>query len=65
MNGKVAALPVAPGDKIDAGQTLIVLEAMKMEHAMAAPRSGVLRAVHVKPGEQVAPGRILLEWEPL
>ena len=64
MNGKVAALPVAAGEVVKAGQTLIVLEAMKMEHAMAAPVDGILRAVHVKPGEQVAPGRILLVWEP-
>ncbi len=64
MNGKVAALPVALGETVSAGQTLIVLEAMKMEHAMAAPCAGILRAIHVKPGEQVARGRILLEWAP-
>jgi geranyl-CoA carboxylase alpha subunit len=64
MNGKVAALPAAIGETVKTGQTLIVLEAMKMEHAMAAPCDCVLRAVHVKRGEQVAPGHILLEWEP-
>jgi len=64
MNGKVAALPVAAGEPVQAGQTLIVLEAMKMEHAMAAPCAGVLRAIHVKLGQQVGPGHILLEWEP-
>lgn len=63
MNAKVAALPVGLGEKVGAGKTLIVLEAMKMEHAMAAPCDCILRAVRVKTGEQVAPGRILLEWE--
>ena len=64
MNGKIAALPVAVGESVGAGKTLIVLEAMKMEHAMVAPCDCILRAVYVKPGEQVAPGRILIEWEP-
>ena len=61
MNGKIAALPVQVGQAVQAGQTLIVLEAMKMEHAMAAPFDGVLQAMHVTQGEQVAPGKIMLE----
>lgn len=61
MNGKIAALPTAVGQSVHAGQTMVVLEAMKMEHAMIAPFAGVLQAVHVSPGEQVAPGKILLE----
>jgi geranyl-CoA carboxylase alpha subunit len=61
MNGKIAALPIVVGQLVQAGQTLVVLEAMKMEHAMIAPFGGVLRAVHVSFGEQVAPGKILLE----
>ena len=64
MNGKVAALPAAIGETVKAGQTLVVLEAMKMEHAMAAPCDCILRSLYVKQGEQVAPGTILLEWEP-
>jgi len=61
MNGKVAALPIAVGQSVQVRQALIVLEAMKMEHAMIAPFAGVLQAVHVSLGEQVAPGKILLE----
>jgi len=61
MNGKIAALPIAAGQLVQAGQTLVVLEAMKMEHAMIAPFAGVLQSVHVSLGEQVAPGKILLE----
>jgi len=64
MNGKVAALPAAIGETAKAGQTLVVLEAMKMEHAMAAPCDCILRSLYVKQGEQVAPGTILLEWVP-
>ena len=61
MNGKIAALPLAVGQVVQTGQTLVVLEAMKMEHAMIAPFAGVLQALHVSLGEQVAPGKILLE----
>jgi geranyl-CoA carboxylase alpha subunit len=61
MNGRVASLPVQAGQQVEAGQTLIVLEAMKMEHALLAPHAGVLHAMHVSLGEQVEPGRILAE----
>jgi geranyl-CoA carboxylase alpha subunit len=61
MNGRVVALAVAPGQPVQAGQTLVVLEAMKMEHGMPAPFDGLLQSVHVAIGEQVAPGQILLE----
>ncbi len=61
MNARVALLHAALGENVDAGQPLIVLEAMKMEHALAAPCAGILRALHVKVGEQVAPGGILAE----
>ncbi|HEY0844455.1 MAG TPA: biotin carboxylase N-terminal domain-containing protein [Noviherbaspirillum sp.] len=65
MNGKVAVLQCAAGAKVSAGQTVIVLEAMKMEHAIMAPCDGILRAVHVARGEQVAPGNILAEIDML
>ena len=42
-----------------AGQPLVVLEAMKMEHTVAAPVDGVLTVLHVQPGEQVESGQAL------
>jgi geranyl-CoA carboxylase alpha subunit len=61
MNGKVMVTAHAVGETIRAGQTLVVLEAMKMEHAVVAPCDGVLQALHVAVGEQVAPGKVLAE----
>ena len=61
MNGRVAQIPVAVGARVARGETLIVLEAMKMEHALAARASGIVSAVHVALNEQVSPGKLLLE----
>ena len=47
------------GATVAAGQPLVVLEAMKMEHTVAAPADGVLTALHVKPGDQVESGQAL------
>ena len=47
------------GDRVTAGQALVVLEAMKMEHTVAAPLDGVLTALHVQPGDQVESGQAL------
>jgi len=61
MNGRVTNLAVQAGQSVEAGQALIVLEAMKMEHALVAPYAGVVHALHVTVGEQVEPRRILAE----
>ncbi|HZW19719.1 biotin carboxylase N-terminal domain-containing protein [Noviherbaspirillum sp.] len=61
MNGKVTVMHVRPGEKVSAGQPILVLEAMKMEHSVAAPCDGVIKVLHVAGGEQVAPGKILAE----
>jgi geranyl-CoA carboxylase alpha subunit len=61
MNGRVAALPVAVGERVRIGQVVIVIEAMKMEHSMAAPRDGVVLAVLTEVGAQVAPGTVVIE----
>lgn len=60
MPGQVLAVHVAPGDEVRAGQALIVLEAMKMEHVIGAPHSGVVREVYVSAGQQVDGGTDLL-----
>ena len=56
MPGKVLAVNVAEGDTVKKGQSLVVLEAMKMEHALAAPRDGVIESVSVQAGAQVGEG---------
>jgi geranyl-CoA carboxylase alpha subunit len=63
MNGRVAQIPVVLGAHVAEGDTLIVLEAMKMEHALAARTPGTVTAVHVSVNEQVAPGKLLVEVE--
>jgi biotin carboxyl carrier protein len=63
MPGRVAAVKVAPGQRVAKGDELLVVDAMKMENALRAPRDGVVRAVHVAAGDMVAPGRALVELE--
>ncbi len=63
MPGLVRAVRVAAGDQVEAGQALIVLEAMKMEHTMTAPRGGTVAEVLVAEGDQVEEGTLLLALE--
>jgi geranyl-CoA carboxylase alpha subunit len=63
MNGRVVAVNVVPGDAIEAGRVLVVLEAMKMEHVLSAAHAARVKAVHVAAGAQVAPGQLLAELE--
>ena len=63
MPGKVIQLHVAAGDRVRAGQTLAVLEAMKMEHPMDAPEDGVVREVLVEVCQQVESGALLIVVE--
>jgi acetyl/propionyl-CoA carboxylase alpha subunit len=63
MPGTVIRLLVAPGDRVQARQPLVVLEAMKMETPVASPFDGEVRAVHVAEGDRVAGGALLVELE--
>jgi len=63
MPGTVLRVLVAPGEPVTPGQTLVVLEAMKMELAVSAPGPGTLTAVHVSEGELVSAGQRLVEIE--
>jgi geranyl-CoA carboxylase alpha subunit len=63
MNGRVVAVLVEPGQVVRAGQPLLTLEAMKMEHVHAAPVSGRLAALHVRIGDQVEARRVVAEIE--
>jgi biotin carboxyl carrier protein len=57
------AVKVAPGDEVSPGQSLIVLEAMKMENELSADRAGKVAAVHTKAGDTVEGGELLVELE--
>ncbi|MEM9289223.1 MAG: acetyl/propionyl/methylcrotonyl-CoA carboxylase subunit alpha [Pseudomonadota bacterium] len=61
MPGNVLSVAVTEGAQVETGQTLMVLEAMKMEHRMAAPKAGLVKALHVSAGAQVKDGDILIE----
>ena len=63
MPGKVIELRVTVGDRVAAGDTVLVLEAMKMEHPMRAAEDGVVTEVRVAEGEQVEAGTLLLVVE--
>ncbi|MGV3494269.1 MAG: acetyl/propionyl/methylcrotonyl-CoA carboxylase subunit alpha [Ramlibacter sp.] len=63
FNGKVVALRVQPGAPVKKGDTLVVLESMKLEHALAAPRDGTVRSLAVVVGQQVAPSQVLVGLE--
>jgi len=59
----VIALLAAPGARVEPGTPLLVLEAMKMEHTIKAPRAGVVKAFHFDAGDQVSEGAELVELE--
>jgi 3-methylcrotonyl-CoA carboxylase alpha subunit len=63
MPGKVIALVAPVGTVVDKGAPLLVLEAMKMEHTIAAPASGTVRAFHFAAGDQVDEGADLVDFE--
>jgi 3-methylcrotonyl-CoA carboxylase alpha subunit len=64
MPASVAQLNVSPGQRVLKGETMIVLEAMKMELPIHAPRDGVVARVNCRVGELVQPGVPLAELEP-
>jgi geranyl-CoA carboxylase alpha subunit len=63
MNGRVVAVLVKPGERVAAGQPVMTLEAMKMQHVHAAGIAGTVLAIDVIEGEQVAMGKIVVEIE--
>ena len=63
MNGRVVAVLVKPGDKVAAGQPVMTLEAMKMEHVHTAGIAGTISAIDVAEGEQVTTGKIVVQIE--
>jgi biotin carboxyl carrier protein len=64
MPGTVIRIAAEPGDEVKAGDALVVLEAMKMEHAIKATADGTVAEVLVSPGQQVTEGDVLAVVEP-
>jgi biotin carboxyl carrier protein len=63
MPGKVLHVLVQPGQQVEAGDGLLILEAMKMEHRMMAEAAGTVQAVHVADGQMVDAGAVLVELQ--
>jgi acetyl/propionyl-CoA carboxylase alpha subunit len=63
MPGKVIAVKKAAGDPVVKGEEILIVEAMKMENAIRAPRDGRIKAIAAKVGDMVAPGTVLVELE--
>jgi 3-methylcrotonyl-CoA carboxylase alpha subunit len=65
MPGRVIELLVTAGDPVRQGQPMMVVEAMKMEHTIAAPRDGTVAAVHYAPGDLVEEGAEVIALVPV
>jgi biotin carboxyl carrier protein len=61
MPGQVLRILVEPGQRVSAGEPLVILEAMKMEQTLRASTDGIVETVLVKQGDVVAPGDTLVE----
>ncbi|MEQ9724654.1 acetyl/propionyl/methylcrotonyl-CoA carboxylase subunit alpha [Pseudomonas sp. WHRI 8822A] len=63
MNGSIVRVLAVPGQQVEAGAALVVLEAMKMEHSIRAPQAGVIKAIYCAEGELIGEGTVLVELE--
>ena len=59
MQGTIVKVLVVPGDEVEVGQSVCVLEAMKMENAVTAEKAGTVKEVRVSAGDSVGPGDIV------
>lgn len=62
--GLILQVHVAPGQKVQTGAPLLILEAMKMQNDVRAPQAGTVTAVHIKNGDLVAKGQVMVELAP-
>ncbi|HHE39175.1 MAG TPA: acetyl-CoA carboxylase biotin carboxyl carrier protein subunit [Candidatus Cloacimonetes bacterium] len=63
MPGLLVKIPVAVGDKVKSGDTLAIVEAMKMQNELPAPRDGIIKSINGKEGEQVDALQVIVELE--
>jgi acetyl-CoA/propionyl-CoA carboxylase biotin carboxyl carrier protein len=61
MQGTVLSVPVSERDEVQAGQVICIVEAMKMENEVHAPRAGLVRNLSVEPGQPVSSGQVICE----
>jgi len=61
MPGKIIRMLIKEGDTVATGDVVCILEAMKMENELKAPRAGVVKVLHVQPGQDVERGAVLAE----
>ena len=64
MPGTIIDIKVKVGDSVNAGDSVIVIEAMKMENEIQASKSGIVVAIHVANGDSVSPNETLIEIQP-
>jgi pyruvate carboxylase subunit B len=64
MPGLIVAVQVAPGETVAQGQTVIILESMKMQNELKAPVAGIINAVSVNPGQTVDKDQVLITIDP-
>ncbi|HUO98206.1 MAG TPA: acetyl-CoA carboxylase biotin carboxyl carrier protein subunit, partial [Rhizomicrobium sp.] len=62
MPGRIVQVHVAPGQQVRRGAPLMVLEAMKMEHTLSAPRDGTVETVGASAGDQIGEGAVLVKF---
>ncbi|KAF7721227.1 hypothetical protein EC973_005089 [Apophysomyces ossiformis] len=63
MPGRVVSLAVAEGDQVSEGTEIAVVEAMKMQNVLRAPRVGRIKKIHIQPGHTVRNGQVLIDFE--
>ena len=60
MPGLIAAIPVTEGQAVTKGQTIVILESMKMQNELKAPREGIVQRISVQPGQTVEQNKLLV-----
>ena len=63
FNGKLIALHVQEGQSVQQGDAVLVIESMKLEHILCAPRDAVVQSLSASVGQQVGPGQVLVQWK--
>jgi 3-methylcrotonyl-CoA carboxylase alpha subunit/geranyl-CoA carboxylase alpha subunit len=63
FNGKLIALHVQEGQSVQQGDAVLVIESMKLEHTLCAPRDAVVHSMSASVGQQVGPGQVLVHWK--
>ena len=62
FNGKLIALHVQEGQQVKQGDAVLVIESMKLEHILCAPRDALVHSISASVGQQVGPGQVLVPW---